>query len=333
MNSIVEQDKQQAEQALTFGVDLGGTKTEIIALKAGTELFRERVATVKGSYADTIKTIAGLVRAAHSALNLEASVPVPFGIAIPGAVSATTHVIKNANSYWLNGHDLQGDLSEALQQPRNSIFLENDANCFALSEATDGAGEQGKVVWGLILGTGTGSGVVHNKELIRGRNLLTGEWGHNSMPWLTPEEIQMWVPVQCFCGKQYCLETFVSGTGLERDYAIRSGAFKTEDKVFAVNGKEIMQRRASGEELAQISFKAYVNRLARAIANYANFLDPDVIVFGGGMSNVDELYELLPQAIQPYIFGGEFSTPIVKAKYGDSSGGRGAAWLPLMSKD
>lgn len=324
----------------SLGVDLGGTKTEIMALdvSTGKELFRQRVATVKGSYDDTIKTISSLVFAAQDALakatGSKSAAPIPVGIAIPGAVSQQTHTIKNANSYWLIGHDLQHDLAQVLGHDR--IFLENDANCLALSEATDGAGKDGELVWGLILGTGSGSGLVHHKKLIRGRNLLAGEWGHNSLPWLTEDERQWWADVSCYCGQKYCVETFVSGTGLEREYAKQCHAYNDADchagKVYC-SSREVMARVAQGEAAAQQSFAAYVSRLARAIANYVNFLDPDVIVLGGGMSNIDALYELLPQQVQKYIFGGEFTTPIVKNVFGDSSGIRGAAWLPRMHEE
>lgn len=310
----------------TLGVDLGGTKTEIIALDTkGKECFRKRVSTVKGSYADTIKTISGLVHDAQAHIQERAC---PIGIAIPGTVSDKTHVIKNANSYWLNGHDLQADLSAALKQ--GSIFLENDANCFALSEAVDGAGKEGSLVWGLILGTGSGSGLIFNKKIWRGRNLLGGEWGHNPLPWLTLEEHQRWADVKCFCGKSNCTETFVSGTGMEREYAKLSNTFDPEALVYEVSSLHIVERMRQGESLALECFATYVSRLARAIANYVNFLDPDVIVLGGGMSHIDELYACLTLEIKKYIFGGEFDTPIVKAQYGGSSGVRGAAWLPAM---
>lgn len=319
----------------SLGVDLGGTKTEIIALdQGGVEFFCKRVWTVKGSYPDTIKTISSLVFDAQNAIyeqfpqERESSSlsPIPIGIAIPGTVSQKTNVIKNANSYWLNGHDLKGDLAAAVGH--DYIYLENDANCFALSEATDGAGKDGALVWGLILGTGSGSGVVHHKKLIRGRNLLTGEWGHNSMPWLSDHEREWWSDVECFCGKKYCVETFVSGTGMEREYAKLMGRFG--DESFKVSSNEIAALKDQGDATARQCFLTYADRLARAIACYSNFLDPDVIVLGGGMSNIDELYKLLPDLVRKYIFGGEFDTPIVKNQYGGSSGVRGAAWLPSM---
>lgn len=309
----------------SLGVDLGGTKTEIIALDGhGQECFRKRVSTVKGSYADTIKTISGLVNDAQEHVKAEC----PLGIAIPGTVSAKTNLIKNANSYWLNGHDLKADLGAALN--KEAIFLENDANCFALSEAVDGSGKDGALVWGIILGTGSGSGLIFNKKIWRGRNLLGGEWGHNPLPWISKEEMSAWEEVQCFCGKQNCTETFVSGTGLEREYAIKSHTFDPKALVYEVSSKDIIEKMRSGDVFARECFNTYLSRLARSIANYVNFLDPDVIVLGGGISNIDEIYELLPKEVTKFIFGGEFDTPIVKAQFGDSSGVRGAAWLPAM---
>lgn len=310
-----------------LGVDLGGTKTEIIALdEQGQEVLRKRVATVKGSYPDTIKTISSLVLEAQEHLKQTC----PLGIAIPGSVCHKTKTIKNANSYWLNGHDLKNDLAQVLKH--DQIFLENDANCFALSEATDGAGADGSLVWGIILGTGSGSGLVHNKVLLRGKSLLTGEWGHNPLPWITKQEQERWQDVDCFCQKQNCIETFVSGTGLEREYAKSTGTFKRSDKVYASSSKQIIELMHQGDLVAKQCFDTYCSRLARALACYINFIDPDVIVLGGGMSNIKELYGILPKLIPQYIFGGDFASKIVPAKFSDSSGVRGAAWLPNMFK-
>lgn len=309
------------------GVDLGGTKTEVLVLDdQGQEVFRKRVPTVKASYPDTIKTISSLVLEAEAQVQQKC----PLGIAIPGTVSQKTQTIKNANSFWLNGNNLRADLAQALDRTEQEIFLENDANCFALSEATDGAGQDGHVVWGLILGTGSGTGIVINKTILRGRNLLTGEWGHNQLPWMTDQDRDSWLDVSCFCGKHYCAETFISGTGLEREYAKQTGNFDCTVLSYDVSSKEIIELMRQGDLTAKNCFETYLSRLGRAIAQYVNFLDPDVIVLGGGMSNIQELYEKLPQYITPYIFGGEFETPIVKARFGDSSGIRGAAWLPQM---
>lgn len=309
----------------TLGVDLGGTKTEIIALdKRGSECFRKKVATVKASYADTIKTICALVLEAEQHLACKC----PLGIAIPGAVSEHTKRIKNANSFWLNDQDLKGDLAKSLS--KDEIFLENDANCFALSEAEDGAGKDYATVWGLILGTGSGSGIVINKQVLRGRNLLSGEWGHTTLPWLTDEERELWRDVKCYCARDYCIETFVSGVGFERDFAKRKGVFDPNALTFATTGKDIIELMAKGDHDAKACYEAYLDRLSRAIAAFSGFLDPDVIVLGGGMSNVNKLYEDLPDRVRHYIFGGEFDTPIVPNVYGSDSGVRGAAWLPLM---
>lgn len=309
----------------TLGVDLGGTKTEIIALdNQGKECFRKKVATVKASYADTIKTISSLVLEAETTLGCKC----PLGIAIPGAVSEHTGLIKNANSFWLNNNDLIGDLAKALD--KSEIYLENDANCFALSEAEDGAGKDYRVVWGLILGTGSGSGIVIDKQVLRGRNLLSGEWGHTTLPWITDAEREAWSDVKCYCGRKYCVETFVSGVGLERDYAKHKGVFDPDALSFETVSKDIMELKRQGDHDATVCFEHYADRLARAIAAFSGFLDPDVIVLGGGMSNVTELYSVLPDLVRHYIFGGEFDTPIVPNVYGSDSGVRGAAWLPAM---
>ena len=300
---------------MLFGIDLGGTKTEITVLSDDDHevLFKKRVATIKNNYAATLTTISSLVDEAQKALNVTTNV---FGVAIPGTVSAITHTIKNANSYWLIGKDLLHDLEKATGK---KVFLENDANCFALSEAVDGAGAGYKTVWGLILGTGSGTGIVINRKTIEGRNGLGGEWGHNPLPWMNDYEYELAKTQHCYCGKQGCIETFVSGTGFEAEYARQSGK--------NILGAEIARLLKSGEKEAKDTFDLYVDRLARSIACFANFIDPDVIVLGGGMSNLDALYSVLPNKVKEYIFGKEFVTPIVKAKHGDSSGGRGAAFL------
>lgn len=306
-------------QVYKTGIDLGGTKTEVAVLDAGGDIvYRKRVPTHRGAYAATLDTIRELLEGAERELDFEAS---SVGIAIPGSVSGVTGRIKNANSTWLNGKNLSRDLSQALQG--RPVYLENDANCFALSEAVDGAGQGYRVVWGLILGTGSGSGIVIDGKTQEGRHGLGGEWGHNSLPWQTEEDKAMISKMQCYCGFSDCVELFVSGTGFERAYAfLASGEVRP-----SLKGPQIMELCSGGDLTAVAAFEAYLSRLARAIAATVNVLDPDVIVLGGGMSNVDELYSRLPEAIVPYIFGHEFSTPIVKARYGDSSGVRGAAWL------
>lgn len=300
---------------MLFGIDLGGTKTEITVLNENDHavLFKKRVPTVKNDYGATLTTISSLIDEAQKALNVIADA---FGVAIPGTVSALTHTVKNANSYWLNGKDLLHDLEKATGK---KVFLENDANCFALSEAVDGAGAGYKTVWGLILGTGSGTGIVINRKTVEGRNGLGGEWGHNPLPWMTDYERELANLQHCYCGKKGCIETFVSGTGFEAEYERQSG--------HSFSGVEIAKLLSTGNKEAVKTFNLYVDRLARSIACFANFIDPDVIVLGGGMSNLDALYSVLPNKVKDYIFGKEFVTPIVKAKHGDSSGGRGAAFL------
>ena len=277
-----------------LGIDLGGTKTEIVALAAdGQELLRERVPTPRGDYAATIATIAGLVTTAEAKLGAgEAALPT-VGVGIPGAESRVTGLIKNANSTWLIGRPLRADLSAALGRP---VRLANDANCFALSEATDGAAAGAEVVFGVILGTGVGGGIVVRGQVLVGPNAIAGEWGHNPMP---GEET---VRSRCYCGRQGCIETFLSGPAL----AAAGGA---PDNI----GEAAMQR--------------YERRLARALAQVINILDPDVIVLGGGLSNLDRLYDRVPRLWGEWVFSDHVATRLVKNKHGDSSGVRGAAWL------
>lgn len=305
---------------MLFGIDLGGTKTEITVLDGtqGNCLYKKRTATRRGSYASTLETISGLIKEAEAELNTTVSC---FGVAIPGAVSKVTGRIKNANSSWLIGQDLLHDLQRVTGK---KAVLENDANCFALSEAF-GAGAQYASVWGLILGTGSGTGLVMHRSIVEGRNSLGGEWGHNPLPWMTEYEQKLAAIQPCFCGRQGCIETFVSGTGFEAEYKRQSGQ--------SARGEDIVQRMRAGESAAQETFRLYSDRLARCMACYANFFDPEVIILGGGMSNVTELYEVLPDLIRRYIFGGEFDTPVLRARYGDSSGGRGAALLTASVQD
>lgn len=310
---------------LSLGIDLGGTKTEIVALdnKNSKILFKHRVDTIKGKYTETLNTISFLVKLALDELKIE---ELPIGIAIPGAYSLIDKKIKNANSYWLNGNDLVQDLKDRLKI--NQIYVENDANCFALSEAMDGAGSNYKNVWGIILGTGTGSGIVINKQLLIGPNRLSGEWGHNPLPWISNQELEYAKKLKCFCGKENCQELFISGTGLQREYSRLSLQYNNQD--LNISGKEIYSRFLNNEPIASECIDNYLDRLARSLACYCNFLDPDVIILGGGVSNIDILYDKLPDLIKKYIFGQEFYTKILKATYGDSSGVRGAAWLPYM---
>jgi fructokinase len=295
---------------MLVGIDWGGTKLEGVALSAeGETLDRRRVATPKGDYDGCIKAIAALV----AAIEVETGRTGTVGIGIPGAISPTTGLVMNANSTWNNGRPLDRDLADALGRP---VRVENDANCFAVSEAVDGAAAGLQVVWGVILGTGAGSGIAIDGRALGGRNRIAGEWGHNPVPWPVGDEAP---GPPCFCGQRGCLETFVSGTGLERDHLAR-----TRERL---SGADIVERMRAGEPGATESFRLYLDRLARGIASVVNVLDPDAIVLGGGMSNVDELHRDLPALIEPYVFSDRFATPVLKHRHGDSSGVRGAAWL------
>ena len=293
-----------------IGVDLGGTKIESIALdREGREHWRRRVETPRGDYDATIDAIVALVRAADTALAARGTV----GIGIPGAPSADTGLIKNANSTWLIGRPLQRDLEHALARP---VRLANDANCFALSEAVDGAGAGADVVFGVILGTGCGGGIVVQGRVLTGPNALAGEWGHNPLPWPSTFE---WPGPPCYCGRSGCIETFLSGPGLARDYAALGGADR--------DAREIAARAAAGiDAIAERCLQRYEERLARALTAVINLLDPDVIVLGGGVSNLERLYRTVAPRLRP--FGGDPPrTRIVRHRHGDSSGVRGAAWL------
>lgn len=293
-----------------IGVDLGGTKIEAIALdEGGKELLRRRVATPRDSYEDVVRDIALLVTGVESEIKAQATV----GLGMPGSISPRTGLVRNSNLTITNGHSLDRDLSDVLGRP---VRVANDANCFAVSEATDGAGAGKHVVFGAILGTGCGGGVVVDGKAIDGFNGIGGEWGHNPLPWMQPSEFP---GNDCYCGKQGCQETYISGTGFRVDYRARSGHDLT--------GYEIVQRAAQGEAKAQESLSIYADRLARSLAALTNVLDPDVIVLGGGMSNVTELYTLVPPLLSKYAFSDGVLTPIRPAQYGDSSGVRGAAWL------
>ncbi|CNE65580.1 fructokinase [Yersinia kristensenii] len=302
---------------MMIGIDLGGTKTEVIALDdQGVEHFRHRVPTPKNDYIATIQTIAELVLLAENSVGRQGTV----GVGIPGTISRHTGKVKNANSVWLNGQPLHSDLSALLKR---QVIVANDANCLAISEAADGAGAGYKVVFAVIIGTGCGGGVAVKQGIYVGDNGVAGEWGHNPLPWPDEEEQHYLREVPCYCGKAGCNETFISGTGFERTYQRLSGNH--------LKGSEIIARLAQGETYAEQAIQYYERRLAKALAALINILDPGVIVLGGGMSNVDRLYTTLPQLLPQYVFGGECDTPIRKAVHGDSSGVRGAAWLPRLS--
>lgn len=302
---------------MRLGIDLGGTKTEIIALdQMGVEIYRRRVDTDASSYEAILATLVDLVTVAESALGQNGTV----GVGIPGAISARTGCVKNANTRALNGHPLDRDLGRILNR---EVRCMNDANCLALSEAVDGAGASYRVVFAVILGTGCGSGIAINGRPWAGVNGVAGEWGHNPLPWMNEAE---YPGPTCWCGKASCIETWISGTGFADDYA-RTTSECARYQPVKLNGAQIVALARDGDNAARRALDRYANRLARSLAQAINLLDPDVIVLGGGMSNVDELYEWVPPQLPSYVFGREAETPLVRNHHGDSSGVRGAAWL------
>jgi fructokinase len=293
---------------IRIGIDFGGTKIEAAALEASGDIpVRERRPN-PGSYDAAIRTVAELIADVEAKAGPAANV----GIGMPGSVSPATGLIRNSNSTWLNGRDFGKDLEQALGRP---VRLSNDANCMALSEATDGAGAGGKVVFGAILGTGCGGGYVVNGRLVEGGNGIAGEWGHTPLPWLTDQDH---APA-CWCGRKHCLEMYISGTGFEADYQGSTGRKRSATL--------IIEDARHGERWAVAALDRYVDRLGRALAMIADIMDPDVIVLGGGMSNVDELYGRVPDAVRRYVFSDVWETRVVKSAHGDSTGVRGAAWL------
>jgi fructokinase len=281
-----------------IGVDLGGSKIEAIALERnGGEMFRKRVLTPRGDYDATLAAVAALVRDAG---------PGTVGIGIPGALSRLTGLVKNANSTWLIGRPLKGDLERVLGRP---VRIDNDANCFALSEATDGAGKDARAVFGVILGTGVGGGVVIDGRVLVGRNAIAGEWGHNPLPLPGPEDLPL---PACYCGRAGCIETYLCGPALEREHAALTGESRSAREIASLDG-EALER--------------YVERLARALAGVINLLDPDVIVLGGGLSNIERIYRDVPRLWPRYVFSDHIATRLARHVHGDSSGVRGAAWL------
>jgi fructokinase len=293
-----------------IGIDLGGTKIEAIALDdQGAALIRRRVLTPAGDYDGTLSAISVLVHEIERDLSQTGTV----GIGTPGAISPKTGLIKNANSTVLNGKQLDRDLSRLLCR---AVRVENDANCFTLSEAIDGAGQQERVVFGVILGTGVGGGLVINKALIDGPNRIAGEWGHNPLPWLRSDE---WPGRPCYCGKMGCIETFLSGPGMSHGYAAGTGRL--------VSAQDLARSAGAGDAAALEFIHTYQDRLARALASVVNVVDPDTIILGGGLSNIDYLYAGLLEEIERYAFSDSLSTKIYRAVHGDSSGVRGAAWL------
>lgn len=298
---------------MRIGIDLGGTKTEVIALSDhGEELFRYRVPTPRDDYDKTVENIIGLVKRAEQETGQQGSV----GLGIPGTLSPFTRRVKNANSTWLNGQPLDKDLQQRLGR---EVRIANDANCLAVSEAVDGAAAGKQTVFAVIIGTGCGAGVALNGQAHSGGNGNAGEWGHNPLPWMDEDELRYREEVPCYCGKQGCIETFISGTGFATDYQRLSG--------IDLKGAEIIKRLEQQDPVAELAMSRYEMRLAKSLAHVVNILDPDMIVLGGGMSNVEHLYQTVPQLVKNWVFGGEFATPIRRAVHGDSSGVRGAAWL------
>jgi fructokinase len=296
--------------AKRIGIDLGGTKIELAALDAaGAFVLRQREPTPAGDYAATVDAIGGLVDAAERELGERS----PVGIATPGAVSRLTGRIKNANSAWLNGRPLREDLERRLGRP---VRIENDANCFALSEAVDGAARDAEVVFGVILGTGVGGGIVATRRLVTGANAIAGEWGHNPLPQPGAEDHPL---PPCYCGRRGCIETFLSGPGLAADHARASGA--------RIAAEDIVARAAAGDRACEASLERYERRLARSLASVINVLDPDAIVLGGGLSRIARLYERVPALWGEHVFSDEVRTRLLAPAHGDSSGVRGAAWL------
>ena len=295
---------------MRLGIDLGGTKIEIIALDDdGKELLRRRVFTPTGNYAATLQVIATLVHDAEAELGYRGS----LGIGTPGALSRATGRLKNSNSVVLNGQPILQDLEALLQRP---VKISNDANCFALSEATDGAAAGAGVVFGVILGTGVGAGIVVNGQILTGPNGIAGEWGHNPLPWPEPNELP---GPQCYCGKHGCIETFLSGPGMMQ--------LHLRDTGIGLSTEEIVAGAERGDVNCERSLQTYENRLARSLAHVINILDPDVIVLGGGMSNIERLYVNVPRIWGNWVFSDRVDTRLVKHRFGDSSGVRGAAWL------
>ena len=295
---------------MRLGIDLGGTKIEIIALDGdGRVLARERVPTPAGDYDGTIRAICDLVTGVEARLCRVGSV----GIATPGALSRRADVLKNSNSTVLNGKPLKRDLEAALGRP---IRMENDANCLALSEAVDGVAAGAHVVFGVILGTGVGGGLVIDRTAVTGRNAIAGEWGHNPLPWPRDDERP---GRPCYCGKSGCIETFLSGAGLSSEFQDRTGRH--------LAAHDIAAAAAHGDAPARAALDAYQDRLARGLASVINIVDPDAVVLGGGLSNIDAIYDGLLARVERYAFSDGLDTRIVRAQHGDSSGVRGAAWL------
>jgi fructokinase len=300
-------------QQYRMGIDLGGTKIEIVALdREGGERARHRVPTPHGDYEGTLAAIAGLVADVERTLGVAAGAT-PVGIGTPGSLSRATGLLRGSNSTCLNGRPFKTDLEARLHR---TIRMSNDANCFALSESADGAGAGKRVVFGAILGTGAGAGIVVDGQALDGCNAIAGEWGHNPLPWPRDDERP---GARCYCGRSGCIETWVSGPGFERDHLAHAGR--------DVPTAQIVADAIAGDGRSIASLERYEERLARSLAHVINLLDPDVIVLGGGMSNVERLYSNVPALWGPWIFSDRVDTPLVRNRHGDSSGVRGAARL------
>ena len=301
--------------AIRLGIDLGGTKIEIVAIDDdGRERLRRRVETPRGDYGATLAAVAALVESADAELGERGAT---VGIGIPGIESPATGLVKNANSTWLIGHRLSADLERVLRRP---LRLANDANCFAASEAADGAGAGARVVFGVILGTGVGGGIVIDGQPLVGANAIAGEWGHNALPW--PGDDERPGP-PCYCGRSGCIESFLSGPGLAADYQRATG----EDRGEETTAEVVARAAEAGQPAAVAALGRYEHRLGRALAGVINVIDPHVIVLGGGLSNIDRLYKNVPALWMKWIFSDQVVTKLRKSAHGDSSGVRGAAWL------
>ncbi|MFK7815714.1 MAG: ROK family protein [Gammaproteobacteria bacterium] len=291
-----------------MGVDLGGTKIEVLVLDGGKELMCDRVST-PSSYHEIISTITSLISRVEESVKVECSI----GICTPGSLSLTTGLLRNSNTTCLNKTPFKNDLEKSIGR---EIQIANDANCFALSEAVDGAAQDVNSVFGVIVGTGTGAGLVVDKKVLVGCNFIAGEWGHNPLPWPNDGELSL---TKCWCGQQGCIETFLSGPGLEEDYKRVTGE--------SVGAEKIVELSEQGNEDAEQALLRYENRMARSLAHVINMFDPEIIVLGGGVSNLQRLYKNVPKLWQQWIFSDQISTKLLPPKYGDSSGVRGAAWL------
>jgi fructokinase len=314
--------RPRAERA-RIGIDLGGTKIEAILLDAGGEILeRRRIASPRGSYEATLDAVAELVsglEARPAASGAGQSARPSVGVGIPGAISPATGLVKNANSTWLIGRPLDRDLERRLARP---VRVANDANCFALSEAVDGAGRGASVVFGVILGTGVGGGIAIEGRPLIGANAIAGEWGHNPLPWPQAGELAGRL---CYCGREGCIETFLSGPALEADYARATGQ--------SLGAAGIADKAAAGDAGAEAVLARYEERLARGLAHVINLLDPDVIVLGGGLSNIARLYENVPRLWGRFVFSDRVDTRLLPPVHGDASGVRGAAWLWPLEPD